>query len=299
MDPSRFGLHRRPFRFVPDAALYYPATTHETALARVADALADGEGFALVAGPPGSGKTLLAHILIDRTGDDVASAVLTHSRYHRRSELFQAILFELGLPHESRHEQDLRLALTEYLLGRHAAGQSTVLFVDEAHGLPAELLEELRLLGNLESPAGKAVQIVLLGLPGLLDTLDRPELAALAQRTAARCRLEPLDVHESADYLLHHLRLAGARKAVFCDEALDALARGCKGLPRLLNQTAHAALNLADRDGNSQVDLEAALEALRQHQLDGTAADEPPPIPLAREDRPNAPRLLYAPGLPG
>ena len=114
------------------------------------------------------------------------------------------------------------------------------------------LLEELRLLGNMESRQGKAVQVILAAQPSLEDLLRRSNLASFRQRLAVRARLEPLDVHEAADYLFHQLRLAGGKpERILATEAVEVLARGARGIPRLLNQAAHQALTLACEAGNS------------------------------------------------
>jgi len=143
------------------------------------------------------------------------------------------------------------------------AGRGTLLVLDEAQHLTPDLLEELRLLGNLEARSGKALQVILVGQPALLETLRHPELTALWQRVAVRAEVEPLPLQEAADYLLHHLRVAGGRpERLFADEALELLCRQTGGVPRLLNQAAHQALCLAAEAGTAQVDAEAALEAL-------------------------------------
>jgi type II secretory pathway predicted ATPase ExeA len=263
MYETHFGLRQRPFRPTPDTACYYPATSHERALAQLHQALADEEGLLLLTGDPGTGKTLLCHCLLERLGTQVTTAFLTNSHVRDAAGLLQAILFDFSLPYEGRSEQELRLALTDYLLKNYGTAQRTVLVIDEAHHLAAELLEELRLLGNLEGPQGKAIQVVLVAQPSFLERLRRPELAAFTQRLATRARLNPLDVHEAADYLVHHLRLAGGRPGEsMSDEALEILARGSGGIPRLLNRAAHQALVLAAAAGTSVVDAEAALEAL-------------------------------------
>jgi type II secretory pathway predicted ATPase ExeA len=264
MYETHFGLRHRPFRATPDSGGYYPATAHERALHRLLEALADGEGLVLLTGGPGTGKTLVCHCLLERLGPDVTSAFLTHGRLGAPAALLQAVLYDLSLPHEGRGEQDMRLAVTDFLLKNYAAGRRAVLLVDEAHHLGPDPLEELRLLGNLESARGKALQVVLVAQPALLDTLRRPELSALNQRLAVRAALEPMSVPEAADYLLHQVRAAGGQpRDVLGDEALELLARGGRGVPRLLNQAAHQALALACAAGTRPVDAEAALEALR------------------------------------
>jgi type II secretory pathway predicted ATPase ExeA len=262
MYETHFGLRRRPFRATPDTGCYYPAAAHERALGRLQEGLADGEGLVLLTGEPGAGKTLLCHCLLERLGE-VTSVFLTHGRFAGRTGLLQSILYDLSLPHRAWGEQELRLALTDFLLANYAKGKTTVLLVDEAHHLEPDLLEELRLLGNLESRSGKAVQVVLAAQPSLLGTVGRLELASLSQRLAVRAVVEPMTLAEAADYVLHQLRLAGvAPEDVITPEALELLARGARGIPRLLNQAAHQALGLAAEAGTRPADAEAAVEAL-------------------------------------
>jgi type II secretory pathway predicted ATPase ExeA len=219
--------------------------------------------MAVVTGEPGHGKTLAGQCLVERLGHDAVSAFLTNSHFRDRTALLQAILYDLSLPFDGGSEQELRLRLTEFLLDNCKKGRRAVLVVDEAHHLAADLLEELRLLGNLEAGAHKALHVILVGQAGLLQTLRQPELAALQQRLEVRATLPPLGVEEAADYLLHHLRRAGVRpEAIISDEALDVLARHTGGVPRLLNQAARQALTLADAADAPYVDVEAVLEAL-------------------------------------
>jgi type II secretory pathway predicted ATPase ExeA len=263
MYPTHFQLRQRPFPATPDPARYYPSTSHERAIARLLGGLADGEGFMTLTGDPGAGKTLLCHCLLERLGSRTNIAFLTNSRAGCRAGLLQAILYDLSLPYEGRGEQELRLTLTEHLLRGYKSGRGTLLILDEAQHLTPDQLEELRLLGNMEASSGKALQVILVGQPGLVETLRRPELAALWQRVAIRAEIGPLPLQEAADYLLHHVRICGGRtEHLFADEALELLSRQTHGVPRLLNQAAHQALQLAAEAGAAQVDAEAALEAL-------------------------------------
>jgi type II secretory pathway predicted ATPase ExeA len=263
MYETRYGLRHRPFLATPDVAGYYPATGYERALARLRQAIDDQEGLALLTGEPGTGKTLLAHRLLNSLGPTTKSALVTNCHCADRTALLQAILYDLSLPYEGGSEQELRLRLTDFLLHQCRTGQRVVLVLDEAQHLSPDILEELRLLGNLEGGANKALQVILVGQLDLLETLKRPELAAFQQRLEARVTLEPLGVEEAADYVLHHLRRAGARpEAIVSDECLGLLARHSHGVPRVLNQAARQALTLADAAEADYVDAEAALEAL-------------------------------------
>ncbi len=308
MYEQRFGLKRRPFPATPDDSLYYPATGHENALACLVRAIRDQEGLALVTGVPGTGKTLIGYCLLERLGPPVETgfqpvnsgkletcphlehavigAFLPNSHLADRLALLQAILYDLKLPYEEGSAQVLRLRLTDFLLKSASEGKCTALIVDEAHHLSPDLLEELRLLGNLEAGGKKAIQAILLAQPCIMETLAKPELAAFKQRLVVRTQVDPLGVEEALDYLLHHLRLAGGIPEKIIDEAgLEVLARGTKGIPRLLNQAGHQALLVADAGDLDLVDAEAALEALA---LLGQEAAETTGKPEAAEETADA-----------
>jgi type II secretory pathway predicted ATPase ExeA len=285
MRETYHGLKRRPFPTTPDLSCYFPAQSHETALTTLKVGLADGEGVLLLQGPPGIGKTLLGHALLDSLDTTAVVVFLTHGCYPTRSALLQAILYDLGLPHEGKRDHELRLALTDHVLKNYASGKRTVLLIDEAHYLAIEALEELRLLGNLEGRGGKAIQIVLIGLPGLRDLLERPALASFRQRIAIRATLEPLSLAEAAEYLAHHIRLAGGvAQRVLTDEGIDLLVHGTQGIPRLLNQAGHLALSLAAQVGMT-VDAEVTMEALGALGLTiEESHDKETPVPIVEDE---------------
>lgn len=288
MYQQRFGLKRRPFPPTPDSSLYYPATPHEQAVASLLGAIREDEGLALLVGEPGTGKTLVGQICLERLGEEAVSAFLPHSRFGDRVGLLQTILFDLALPYEDNVEQILRLRLTDHALKTAAAGKRFVVVVDEAHHLSVDLLEELRLLGNLEA-GRKAFQVVCLAQSALLVTLKQPALTTWNQRLAVRVGLPALANEEAHDYLLHHLRLAGGRPdAVFEDPALDTLVQATRGVPRVLNQAAQQALQLADAAELKRVDVECALEAL------GALGIEPDE-PGAADAEPNPESILDMP----
>jgi general secretion pathway protein A len=272
-----FGLLRRPFPATPDRALYYPAGTHEAARADLVRAIAEDEGFALLTGAPGTGKTLLVHLLLEQWHQNAVTAFLTNSHLADRSAFFQAVLYDLELPYEEGSEQVLRLRLTDYLLQNCGAGRRAILLIDEAQHLSDDLLEEVRLLGNLEAGSGKALQAILVAQQDVLAKLAKPELASVSQRLATRVQLEALGLEESVDYLSHQVRMAGGRpEQLFEESALHMLARGSRGIPRVLNQAAHHALTLACQAEMTQVDTEAALEALSRLGLEAEQPEADP-----------------------
>jgi type II secretory pathway predicted ATPase ExeA len=272
MIESHFGLTRRPFFLHPEDAPY-AATSFEHCLAATLEALEAGDSMVVLTGVPGVGKSLLARVLSQRLDAQIAYVT---TAVNDRAGLLQAILYDLGLPHEGRPERELRLTLVDHLLAEFASGRRTVFLIDEAHTLRLELLEELRTLMNLEG----ALQIVLLGQPSLVETLARPELAGLRQRIVHCHTLEPMSVEESADYVLHYLRQAGANPDLMGTETLELLATHCGGLPRRLNQAMTRALRLTAQAQTQEIEVEIMLDVLSSLGLSvsepaNSAANEP------------------------
>ena len=272
MFETHFAMKHRPFRSLPDTQFYYPASGHEQVLARLVEAMRAEQGIAVLCGAAGTGKTLLCHCLIERL-EAPATIFLTHSNFANRSALLQAILYDLGKPYEGKSEQELRLAITEEILNVFAAGKYTLLIIDEAQNLTAELLEEIRLLTNLEGRDGKAVQVLLVGQPELLAVLRRAHLENFRQRVAIWAVLDPLPTDEVVDYINAQIRAAGAQpENVITAEALKVLADHASGIPRVINHAAHEALAMAAAGGTTEVDIEIALEAVAT--LDSERSDE-------------------------
>ncbi|NBO91415.1 MAG: hypothetical protein EBV06_03730 [Planctomycetia bacterium] len=253
MHKSPFGLRCRPFPPLPDHP--YASSSFEHALAALTDALADGETYVSLTGVPGVGKSLAGRLLVERLGGD---SVYVNTAITSPTALLQAILFDLRLPHEGRSPAEMHLAIVDRFLKQYSAGHKTTLVIDEAHLFSSATLEELRLLGNLEG----TVQVVLIGQPSLINNLDAPELASLRQRIAIRAVLEPMDIEESCDYVLHHLRIAGAAEGLIDSESLQMLAKATGGVPRLLNQAMNRAIRMAVVTEADVIEAEVMLEAL-------------------------------------
>jgi type II secretory pathway predicted ATPase ExeA len=288
MDRVPLGLKFRPFATGPDPAAYYAAPDHDEALNRLADALADGEPYAVLTAEPGLGKTLVAHLVVKRLGD-LAVAFVPGCPFERPADLLQAILYDFGLPYAGRPEQELRLALTDYVLKNHLEGRRTLVVLDEAQSLSPGLLEEVRLLGNLETPHGRAVQVLLVGQPELLDKLTRPELAVLAHRLAVRVHLEPFGLRDAAEYIAFQVERAGGEPdAVMTGEAIEEIARRTGGVPRLINRAAATTLAVAAAAGVAPADAEAAMEALDGLGLAPPEESSEPPTfePVLADDEP-------------
>jgi general secretion pathway protein A len=260
-----FGLKDHPFRCLADTPYFYPAAGHEIALARLHRSVSSDEGFAVLVGDTGLGKTLLLHRMLARLPGRHQVLLATHAHFSHPAALFQTLLFDMGLPYEGRSEHELRLCFIEQALKAFQSGRPMLVILDEAHHVTPQILEELRLLSNLETQTRKVVQAVLAGQPLLAELLHRPGMAALRQRVRTVVHLPSLDVHESADYLAHRIKAVGGRpEQVFTEEALEVLSTSCRGIPRLLNYVADVALSLAAEAKAPRADAEAAIEAVRE-----------------------------------
>ena len=239
MYKSFFRLTRNPFDLTPDPSCFVPTARHDEALSVLYYGIRQHKGFVVVTGEVGTGKTLLLRCLLGLFKDskDILFAYLFNGRL-TSTEFLQYILADFGLPVSGKSKAELLFDLAQFLLVRGSRKQTTVLIVDEAHHLSEDILEELRLLANLETTDDKLLQIVLVGQPELDAKLDTVGLRQLKQRIAVRTRLGPLDVEETRRYIERRLEIAGADKnagPLITEEAILRVYRYSRGLPRLIN----------------------------------------------------------------
>lgn len=251
-----FGLRELPFGITPDTEYYFAHTRQQEALNTLLAAVRMGEGFLKVTGEVGTGKTLLCRKFLAVLGhDDRFTTAYIPNPYLDPSALIAAIAAELGLsiaPNAGSHA--LMTALSAELLKNYAEGRQLVLCLDEAQAMPLETLESLRLISNLETEKCKLIQIVLFGQPELDQRLAAESVRQLRQRIAFSCRLAPLSLADTDDYLRHRLHVAGYRgPALFRKGAMRALHRASGGVPRLANILAHKALMAAYGEGAKTV----------------------------------------------
>ena len=232
-----FGLSRNPFEISPDPFFYHPTPRHNEALANLHYGVGRRKGFIVITGEVGTGKTLLVRCLLAELRKGNIAFGYVFNPLLSTIEFFQYIMADLGLPYAGRSKTEILLDLNRFLIQRHARGLITALVVDEAQALRPELLEEIRLLTNLETSQQKLLQIVLLGQPELEVMLDSPELRQLKQRVALRCQLQALDEQQTRAYVLSRLERAGVKPEdpVFSDEALGTLHEYSRGIPRIIN----------------------------------------------------------------
>ena len=242
-----YGLNRNPFEVSPDPYFFYPTPRHNEALALLNYGVLRRKGFVVVTGEVGTGKTLLVRCLLDSLSTHkVAFAYINNPLLSVQSFLEQ-VLTDLGLPAAARTKSEALTRLNTYLMTRSRENLITALVIDEAQLLSQELLEEIRLLTNLETTSHKLLQIVLAGQPELDSKLDSHQLRQLKQRVGLRCNLLPLDLKQLEGYIHRRLELAGAQeraKKIFSNEAIIEIFLLSKGIPRLINTLCENSLML-------------------------------------------------------
>jgi general secretion pathway protein A len=239
-----FGLNEKPFSITPDPRYLFLSERHAEALAHLVYGINEAGGFIQLTGEVGTGKTTVVRSLLAQAPKHAEIALILNPRM-TPAEFLLAICEELGIAVEPKSEgslKDLVDLLSFHLLKAHAEGKRIVLVVDEAQNLSVEVLEQVRLLTNLETETQKLLQIILIGQPELRELLGRTELRQLAQRITGRYHLDPLGREEAAAYVRHRLRVAGATREVFSNGALREVLRLSGGVPRLINIISDRAL---------------------------------------------------------
>ncbi len=269
MYKAYFGLKENPFNLSPDPAFLYPSPQHEEALANLTYGVQSRKGFIVLTGEVGTGKTTLLECLRDyMEGNGIHFAFLFNSRL-TVDQFFEIIAYDLDLQCPRESKAQILLALQQMLLLRAAKNAVTALVVDEAQDLAWDLLEEIRLLGNLENRTGKLLQIVLAGQPELDRKLDAPNLRQLKQRIVLRCTLRGFQEPQTADYVRARLAKAGmAEQTAFSPEVLAEIHRRSEGIPRLINILCDNLLLTAFAMETRTVTLEMLDEVSRDMRLE-------------------------------
>lgn len=262
MYEAHFQMQRRPFPPSADVAAFIGVGSVEQAGQTLLRVVQRGSGPALVIGAAGTGKSMLCELLAEHFGGQMRVALLSNGQIPNPRALFQAILFELGLPYRGLDEGELRLALVELLTDDRQCPNGLLLIVDEAHGLPLEVLEEIRMLTNLVCHGQSRVHLVLAGGAALEEQFTDPQLESFNQRVAARCYLESLNRDETGAYVRGQVAAAGANPdAIFAGDAVNAVYDATDGIPRLINQVCDHALIMAAVGGHASVTADIVQEA--------------------------------------
>jgi general secretion pathway protein A len=284
---AHYGLLRSPFEMTPDPAFLWMSDSHAEGLATLVYGVKARKGFVLLTGEVGTGKTTLLHALLAQLERSTLAAFMFNPRLEPL-DFFRVLFDELGIETPCATKAEYLIALNRFLIARLEQDLPTLLIIDEAQQLSAEMLEEIRLLSNLETPSSKLLQIMLVGQPELAEMLARPELRQLRQRVVMRHTLRPFTRDETATYVQERLRVAGyTGEPLFDKRALRALHELTGGVPRLVNVVCDGALLLGYGRG---------LRALGEAELREVARDlELEPVPAAREEQRPAPVPRTAP----
>ena len=240
-----YNLTRNPFDISPDPAFLFATPKHNEAMAALYHAVRGHKGFVVLTGEVGTGKTLLLRCVLElfRESGDIGYAYVFNGRLSP-CEFLEYIATDFGLSVAGKNKSQILIDLSHYLVTRGSKDLTTVLVVDEAHHLSADILEEIRLLTNLETTRGKLLQILLVGQPELDDKLDSSTLRQLKQRIAHRAQLSALDITHTQGYIEWRLQIAGAApgNGLFPPETIAGVYRHSKGIPRLINTICDNAL---------------------------------------------------------
>lgn len=283
-----FGLRENPFNINPDPRFLYLTPQTQEALDQLTYGIQCRKGCILLTGEVGTGKTTLVNYLLDWLRHKKMPTAFIFNSHLSVTHLFDFILTEFGIPVDFRLRSNMLLQLTKWLLERVRAGETPVLILDEAQGLSFELLEEVRLLLNLETASEKLLQIVLVGQPELEDKLKRPEMRQFRQRIALRCFTVPLTLEESYGYIADRLRIGGAKgDPIFAPEAVEAVHFYSRGIPRVMNLLCEHALINAYVEQLHPVPAQMVEEAARDFLW-----EEFRPVPMHSSSGNNATRDL-------
>lgn len=262
MYERHFGFKSKPFALTPDPAFLYLSRKHAMAMTMLEYGLESGAAFSLLTGDIGSGKTTLVRRLLRGLGDQVVVGLISNTHEHFRS-IHGWALAALGIKAADDSDIGKYEALIDSFVRRYSKGQRTLLILDEAQNLSIPVLEELRLLSNVNSETDLLLQVLLVGQPELRVKLSSPELLQFAQRVSVDFHLRPLDRREAHAYVRHRLSVAGGDPGLFLPEAIDLVYARTQGIPRLLNQLCDFALVYAFAERRTRVDAELISEVVR------------------------------------
>jgi len=281
-----YGLRERPFELTPNPRYLFLSPGHSEALTMLQYGSCRRNGLTLLIGDAGTGKTTLVQAALEAQRGGNAFSVCVTNPALTRDEFFEFLAWGFGLSAEARASKSrFLLDLTQSLADRQAAGGVSALIIDEAQCLADALLEEVRLLGNIESPTEKLLSIILIGQPELADRLTAPSMRQLKQRVALRCTLSPLNVDETSAYIDTRIRVAGGEwTSIFSRSAVEAIHRGSRGIPRTISVICENALISGFAVQRRPIGPDIVDEVCRDFDLD-RAPDASPAPPRQAEPR--------------
>ncbi len=257
-----FKLKQKPFDLLPNPDFLFMSSSHKRALSYLDYGIRERVGFILLTGEVGSGKTTIIRNLIRKNLENVILSKVFNTRADS-DQLLAMINDDFGLPIQNKDKITMLRELNSFLIDQFTKGNQTVLIIDEAQNLSHDLLEEIRMLSNLETDSAKLLQIILVGQPELRKTLASPTLVQLRQRISINCHIQPLSPNETEQYILHRLETAGDREAVrFSQDTINIIYTYSRGIPRLINIICDFILLAAFAEETTEIDVELVQEII-------------------------------------
>jgi len=263
-----YGFREKPFSLLPDSGFLYLSDKHRMALTLLEYGLMNQAGFTVISGGIGTGKTTLIRKLLNDIDPSIKVGLISNT-HQTFGDLLQWIALAFDLPHQGRDKVQLYQDFMDFIIQEYAQGRRTVLIVDEAQNMPAETLEELRMLSNVNADKDQVLQIILVGQRELRETLRRPDLVQFAQRIGVDYHLEPLDADETSDYIRHRCKTAGGKAELFSDQACQLIHQYSSGVPRLINLLCDTALVYGYAEQRDRVDAALVEDVAKQKQQGG------------------------------
>ena len=283
-----YGLDSKPFSIQPDPDFLYWGRTHSMAYAMLEYGVMNHAGFTVITGEIGCGKTTLIRHLLDRLGDDYTVGLVSNIQ---GGELLQWVLSAFNQPYEGEGQVALHDRLQEYLIEQYALGKRTILIVDEAQNLGPKLLEQLRLLSNINADNDQLLQLILVGQPQLKDLLQSPELIQFAQRVASDFHVVPLSLEDVKDYIRHRLDVAGRQEVLFTDVACEHIHEASHGVPRIINILCDTCLVYGFAQMSEEIDssiVDEVIDDKKEHGVfklgESVSAPRTPPIEIRQNN---------------
>ena len=279
MYESFYGLSGKPFSLLPDGEMLYLSKKHRMAVNLLEYGMMSQAGFIVISGEVGAGKTTVIRRYLKNAGPDTTVGLITNSN-KAFGRLLTWVAMAFGIDHRGRDYVKLYNRFLAFLLEQYGAGKRTVLIMDEAQNFKPDVLEELRMLSNVNNEKDQLLQIVLVGQPELLDTLRRPDLRQFVQRISVHCHIEPLELADVANYIRFRLTTMGGQADIFDDQACVAVHYLTGGVPRLINLLCDVALVYGFSEELRQIAWPIVVEAVKDRNRNGLSPfkDVPPDL---------------------
>jgi len=261
MYEQHFGFTEAPFALLPDPSFLYMSKDHSMALTLLRYSIINKQGFTVISGEVGSGKTTLINRILEELDDEITAGLInfTHNSF---GELSEWVLMAFGLEYREKSKVEMYDEFVQFLIDEYGKGKRVVLIIDEAQNMEPRVLEELRMLSNVNAQKDYLLHLIIVGQPELRATLQRPELRQLTQRVSVFYHLGQLSLSEAQSYVSHRLSVVGGSSELFAPEAIQMIWAEAKGVPRIMNTLCDLSLVYGFSAGKAAIDGEVVSEVL-------------------------------------